>query len=310
MGGLATPPARGLPVALLAWGRLLRLSLAPTAAADVMAGLVLGGAGHLPSLRVSALLVGASLCIYHANLILNDWRDRAADARTRPERPLPSGAVAPAAALTAAVFLCAAGTGLAALIDPRAAAWLGAVGLLAVLYNLAGRGPWSGPLLIAACRAGNLGLGLFVLDATPWRAWLAPAVYGAYVCCVARLGRLEDGADEGLQTGRPRRLLWTAAALLVLGGLSVSDTSRPLAGLAAVCLTGAAAAGLVHRARIVSEWSPAEVQGAMGLALRRLLVMTAAFALASGPPEGQLVALGILLGYPLSWGLRGAFPPS
>jgi hypothetical protein len=150
-------------VRLVAWGRLLRLSLAPSAAADVAAGLTIAhaGAASAPELW---WLVPSSLCIYHGSMALNDWSDRAEDERVRPDRPIPSGAIDPRAALAAALLLLLGGVAFAALALPAAALWMGGVALCASFYNLAGRGPWLGPLLLAACRAGNLGVGWFCVE--------------------------------------------------------------------------------------------------------------------------------------------------
>ena len=89
--------------ALKSWGRLLRLSLAPTAIADVVAGAFWGGAGGAPPLGELALLGLASSCTYHGGMALNDWADRAQDARVRPDRPVPSGGVNARAALIVAL---------------------------------------------------------------------------------------------------------------------------------------------------------------------------------------------------------------
>jgi len=297
---------------LRAWGRLLRVSLAPTAAADVGAGLLLGHGGALPGWRATLLLVGASLCVLHGNLALNDWRDRAADRAARRARPLAAGAIPAGAALAAAALLCAAGVALASAVRPAAGVWISGVALAAALYNLGARGPLAGPALLGLCRGGNLALGLVAAAAfaLPAAAWSAPLLYGLYVALVARLSRLEDGQDAGLAGGRPRRLLFAAAAvLLAAGGLPVG-AAGPGARAAALLLAGAGAWGLTARALSPAPWTPAAVGAAMGLALRRLLVFTAACALLAGTPAGWIAAGAILLGYPLSWSLREAFPPS
>ena len=54
------------------------------------------------------------MLLYWAGMAANDWADRRLDAVERPERPIPSGRVAPAAALGLAAGLTAAGLGLAA----------------------------------------------------------------------------------------------------------------------------------------------------------------------------------------------------
>src|SRR6185369_8346912 len=158
-----------------AWGRLLRLSLAPTAAADIVAGVALGGGAW--SSR-SALLVLASLCVYHGGMALNDWADREEDARVRPDRPIPSGRIRPGVALAVALALLAAGPCLAAAASPLSGAILAAVSLAAAAYDLRGRGPVRGPLLLGICRAGNLAAGIAFAGG---RGFLPAGLYGAYV---------------------------------------------------------------------------------------------------------------------------------
>lgn len=300
-----------------AWLRLLRIALAPSAAADPVAGLVFACGGFPPDAR-AWWLVPASLCVYHGGLVLNDWADRAHDARTRPGRPIPSGAVAPAAALALATVLMIAGVACAWLAAPVMAAWMGSVAALAILYDVAGRGPWSGPLLLAACRAGNLGAGVFwawhsgvALGSVPYLV-APPLLYGAYVFVVSRLGRLEDGEDPRPIGRRPRALLAIAAAILVLvtfQGQGAFDLRR----VPAIAVAFAGAWGLVAEAHARDGWTREDVQRAMGLALRRLLVFTAAtglLACPTAPWEAAITAAVILAGFPLSHALRHAFPPS
>ncbi|HVS11931.1 MAG TPA: UbiA family prenyltransferase [Planctomycetota bacterium] len=308
------------PGASRAWGRLLRLSLAPSAAADVAAGLVLGGFGAWPGGAAPWLLLAASLCVYHGGMALNDWADREADVRTRPDRPIPSGAIPPRAALAAGLGLELAGIALAWLASPRAGLWVLAIAALAVSYDLAGRGPLRGPLLLGACRALNLGLGVYFpgllasqpVSAAPAGGWIPCALYGLYVVFASRLARLEDEEDPRPLGSRPRRALLLAAGALVC--LPFVDPYGP--GLAFSPLAGAiawiAAFGLASAALGTREWSRAAVGRASGLALRRLLAFTAACAALADPlrTSAWIVAAAILCGYPLSWRLRRVFPPT
>ncbi len=302
-------------------GRLLRLSLAPSAAADAVAGLVLGHGGAWPEEARAWWLVPASLCIYHGALAWNDWADREHDARTRPDRPIPGGRVSAGAAFALGAALMLAGIACAWIAAPTSALWMGGVAACAAAYDFAGRGPWIGPLLLGLCRAGNLGAGIAWVAAREWRVVadtdsLWPCiVYGAYVFLVSRLGRMEDGEDARPIGRRPVPLLLAAGALIVL--------AAPLArfGLAwshapAVALGAAAATGLWQAARSAGPqeaWTRARVQAAMGLCLRRLLVFAAVLVLADWSPgrNTPLLAAGVLLaGYPLAHGLRRVFPPS
>ncbi|MFE7357107.1 UbiA family prenyltransferase, partial [Streptomyces sp. NPDC057543] len=87
-----------------AWAELLRVSALFTVPGDALAGAA--ARGRRPD-RGTALAVGASLCLYEAGMALNDWADRDEDAIDRPHRPIPSGRIAPGAALAAAGALTA-----------------------------------------------------------------------------------------------------------------------------------------------------------------------------------------------------------
>jgi 4-hydroxybenzoate polyprenyltransferase len=211
-------------------GRLLRLSLAPSAAADIAAGIVLG-AGFWPGGSAPWLLIAASLCIYHGGMVLNDWSDREHDGRTRPDRPIPSGRVPAGAAALLGFALLVAGPWIALGAERSAAYVLAGVAALAAAYDLFGRGPVLGPLLLGACRAGNMAAGIVLgralgADAYAWeehRAVFAPlaadfvpaALYGGYVAVISVLGRLEDGEDARPLGRLPAMLLAVATAFLL-----------------------------------------------------------------------------------------------
>ncbi|RST08614.1 UbiA family prenyltransferase, partial [Streptomyces sp. WAC05374] len=93
-----------------AWAELLRVSALFSVPGDALAGAAAVGAR--PN-RGTALAIGSSLCLYEAGMALNDWADRDEDAVDRPHRPIPSGRVAPPAALAAAAALTATGLALA-----------------------------------------------------------------------------------------------------------------------------------------------------------------------------------------------------
>jgi 4-hydroxybenzoate polyprenyltransferase len=314
-----------------AWGRLFRISLAPSAVADIAAGVVVA-ARAWPSGAHVYLLMLASLCVYHGGMALNDWADRAADSRVRPDRPIPAGRVSVAQALSVSLALLVLGPAIAWPVCSASALVLAAVSLAAAVYDVVGRGPWRGPFLLAACRAGNLGAGIAygltlrsdlgesIGSAQQLTLLAIPAAYAAYVFFVSRLGRLEDlEQDEPLGAAPALCLGGAALALLALPILALMRIARSgissrheagivVAGAAFVVVWGAAP--LLLRALKTREWQRADVLRAMGLALRRLLVFTAGAALLSGAGPGWIVAAAILCGYPISYGLRGVFPPS
>lgn len=304
---------------LLAVGRLVRLSLFPSAAADIAAGIVLG-AGVWPGGSTPFLLILASLAIYHGGLALNDWGDRDHDGRTRPDRPIPSGDIAPPMALGLGLGGLVLGPALAFALSPRVGMVLAGVALCAALYDLWGRGPWRGPSMLALCRAGNLYAGLLfgILHAQGAGAGsldgrlLFPLAYGLYVFVVSRLGRLEDGEDTLDSDQTPRRILGGIAAILlatgILGGGLVEGSI--LRRMLPVAVALASAWGIVQVSHSPEPFTPQRIGMAMGACLRRLLIVSCIAALASPGPAGLWVAAGILLGYPISASLKRTFPPS
>lgn len=299
----------------LAWGRLVRLSLAPSAIGDALAGLLIGCAGVYPGTADTLLLIVASLCVYHGNLALNDWCDREQDAETRPDRPIPSGSVSAAGALTLASALTLIGVLCAASAAPWAGVWMAGIAGLAGFYNRRGRGPRSGPLLLALCRAGNLATGTIYaaasgLEPSLMHSALAVLLYGGYVHQVSRLGRLEDGEDVDFDPRRVGAFLFSAAALLLAAGFAPRGVANDVAQFPAIFLAAAGASALIIEPLRSTEWTTDRVGRCMGLCLRRLLLFSAIFAWNTSTHAGAWTAGALLLGYPFAWSLRRWFPPS
>jgi 4-hydroxybenzoate polyprenyltransferase len=299
------------------WGRVLRLSLSATAVADVLAGssLALAATRDSASSRAGSIarLVAASLCVYHGGMALNDWADREIDARERPERPLPSGAVSAPVVLAVAAALLVSGCALAAVVELRAGLAMAAVSSAVVAYDLVGRGPWRGPLLLGLCRAGNVAVPILALAGSGSLAQglgLAPVAYGLYVFVLSRLGRFEDAEEALVSDAAPRRLVATASVLLALvWGLPLPGAS--LAGRGVAALLGVAAGLTLWRAvSALRGWSRADVERTMGMCLRRLLMFSGALAALPGSGASLALTALILAGYPVARSLRRVFPPS
>uniref|UniRef100_UPI00146FADD3 SCO3242 family prenyltransferase n=1 Tax=Streptomyces thermovulgaris TaxID=1934 RepID=UPI00146FADD3 len=170
------------------WAELLRLPALFTVPGDALAGAA--AAGRTPGAR-TLLAIGSSLCLYQAGMALNDWADRAEDAAERPHRPLPSGRIAPGAALTAAGAFTALGLALAA--RAGRSALTAAVPLAATVwaYDLRLKRGWAGPAAMAAARGLDLVLGAAasggrIRDAVP-----SAAALGAHTLAVTAVSRHE-----------------------------------------------------------------------------------------------------------------------
>ena len=130
--------------------RLGRISNLPTVWTNVAAGCVIAGGAEWGEF---ALIAMAMTAFYVGGMYLNDYFDRAIDARDRPGRPIDAGEIGAGAVSAIGFGLLAAGVVL--MIPFGLAATLCAV-LLAgaiVLYDVWHKGNALSPLVMGLCRA-------------------------------------------------------------------------------------------------------------------------------------------------------------
>lgn len=220
---------------------LLRPPNVFTAFADSLAGLVvLLALGIAVRDRACAILL-ASGALYLSGIVLNDVFDREIDARERPTRPIPSGAVPVMTAALIGAALMAGGIAIAWWIG-RASGTLALVLAACILiYDGGAKATKLGPLVMGTCRGLDLALGLstgLALD----RAWPPIAVAGPVVLALYVAGLTYIARDEvDGNTARRARTGLTFLALLALGavlalvlapGLPASRWAWPWVGLA------------------------------------------------------------------------------
>lgn len=221
----------GLRTAVRAWVELLRLPALATVPGDALAGAVTARSAGPGSGRSAAPAVGASLCLYAAGMALNDWADREEDAAERPERPIPSGRVRPAAALAAATGLTAAGVALAARAGTRAGLTATALAATVWAYDLGLKRTPAGPVAMGAARGLDLLMGAAATGSVPARAWRAGGVLACHTAAVTAVSRNEV---EGGRSDAP------LVALAVTGALAAGLAVAPL-GVAAAASSAAGA---------------------------------------------------------------------
>ncbi|WP_328381519.1 UbiA family prenyltransferase [Micromonospora zamorensis] len=250
---------------------LVRAPAALSVPGDVIAGAAAAGA---LSPRTPAL-AGASVLLYWAGMAANDWADRGLDAVERPERPIPSGRVTPAAAVGLAAGLTAAGVGLAAAVGGRRAVAL-AVPLAATIwgYDLLAKNTAAGPAVMAACRGLDVLLGASGGRVT--RALPAAATVAAHTWTVTALSRREvTGADATL----PMRTL--AGTALVAASAAVAAPRR-VAVLPAVLAGWYAARYGAAQAEVVRDPSAGRVRAAVGAGITGLPALQGALTARGG----------------------------
>ncbi|MDC2957792.1 UbiA family prenyltransferase [Streptomyces gilvifuscus] len=220
-----------------AWAELLRVPALFTVPGDALAGAAAVAAA--PNSR-TLLAVGSSLCLYEAGMALNDWADRDEDAAERPHRPLPSGRVHPAAALSAACALTAAGLALAARAGRPALTVAAPLAATIWAYDLALKRTPAGPVAMAAARGLDLLLGAAAGTGRPRRALPSAALLATHTLAVTTVSRRETTggstlapltalATTALLTRRLARRATptTGRSLGARGGRATAESARP-----------------------------------------------------------------------------------
>ncbi len=263
--------------------RLGRVSNLPTVWTNVAAGIVL--AGVRPGPLLYAVLAGALSCFYVGGMFLNDAFDCGIDAHERPDRPIPSGAIAAAEVFAVGYGLLTAGVLLVATLAPHPAAVAAALTLAAtiVLYDLWHKNNPFSPLLMGACR-----FLVYVTAALAVARTLAPPVVVGAASLFAYLIGLTYAAKQE-QPARLRRA-WPLAFLMVP---LVHGRSALTGGLLPAVVYVALLAAVLAAVMLLRGTAPDRFPRAVaGLIAAIALVDALAIANAGAPATAMLATLG------------------
>jgi 4-hydroxybenzoate polyprenyltransferase len=290
------PPPLGWQTAL----RLGRVSNLPTVWTNVLAATALAGGVPTP-LATLALIVSMSL-FYVGGMYLNDAFDREIDARERPERPIPSGAVSARTVFTTGFALLGAGLAIPAgfafaLGDLRPLLGGVLLGGAILYYDWAHKGSWLSPAVMGLCRAL-----VYVTCAAATAAELPAAVWWAAALLLAYIVGLScAAAQENLKQIRSAwPLVLLAAPLLYLAPRALAPGAPPLALPCLLVFAAWAVAAVQRLAR-----SAPDLRGGVSMLIAGISLFDAVFAALAGAPA---LALLCLAAAPLTRRLQRSVP--
>jgi len=279
------------PETLLKLGRVSNL---PTVWTNVLAGTLLAN-GAWAGWRNATVLVAMTL-FYIGGMYLNDYFDRAIDARERPQRPIPAGEIS--ANAVAALGFVMLGLGVVLMSALGAVGGLTGALLAAVIvgYDLFHKGNPVAPVVMGLCRAlvyggasaavvGAIAPGL-ALAALAMLAYVAGLTYAARQESLDRVGNLSPLA----LLAAPLALAWPA------WGQGVAAITIYLV------LVGCAAFAVYLLAK--RPW-PGAVSHAVGILIAGISLVDAALLAAGGFID---VALLAAVGFPLTLALQKFIP--
>lgn len=267
--------------------QLVRLPNVFTAAADGLAGWLLAvGTFDRPARWLP--LVGASMALYAAGIVLNDVFDYDIDLEERPGRPLPSGRVSRSFATRLGWSLLGLGLGLAALSGSwRSLAVAGALAGCIVAYDAGGKRTALGPELMGACRGLNLLLGMSQGERLGGpNGWLAAAALAVFVAGVTWISRSET------HTGRVRGVLagMVIQAVAVAGLISAAGSRRDADPIGLFVLAAVGAIVIRAGGRALQDPVPATIQRAVKTGVLALVWLDVGLVAAA---RGPLPALAV-----------------
>ncbi len=293
---------------LAAWLQLFRAPNLLTVPGDPIAGFFLAavvglryGAGTGPLAALAAAAV-ASLLLYMAGLLQNDYYDLEEDRRDRPTRPLPSGRVSPSVALGVSAILMAAGVaagaGAGMLSDDHdwhlTASFAAALAMAILVYNRTTKHiPVVGAINMGLCRGLSLLVGAAAGGWTPTLAGpvsISAAGLTVYIAAVTYIARNETtGKPVGNARFVPPLVLLAWFGYLAwkfdpAGGDRMAWLVPGVVAVAAIMNVTSTAATLA------GEASPLTVQAAIGRFIKALLLIQAALAAMVLVPGGYFAA--------------------
>ena len=232
----------------------------------------------------------ASLCLYHAGMVLNDCFDLEIDNRERPERPLPAGAVKVKTAWYLGWGLLVAGLILASLVSIQTLIIAAILAIAILAYDSGSRRGWFAAINMGLCRYLNWIMAISAVG-IDWNLALLPIPVFFYIVALTRISQEEvDAADRGVLTG--------AAIMLAVGvvcwmlwfliGL-FSDVVGAIGLLLALTF-------LIRRfAVLYLEFSTASVQAMVGAMVFGIIPLDALLLASTGQLLVSLLLLVLLL---------------
>ncbi|MEZ6096319.1 MAG: UbiA family prenyltransferase [Pirellulaceae bacterium] len=179
---------------IIDWLRLVRIANWPSIVGNIIASATIVASDEIWNLPFLVLILLVSMALFGAGMALNDWNDAIADAKDRPQRPIPSGAMGRNAALILVFTLMTCALIGAMIIDWRSADANRPLGVttgitLAIclsiwLYDVLFKRVPLGAFFMGTCRGLNLWLGASIL-AIGWTRFSAPPMSALLLYSIA-----------------------------------------------------------------------------------------------------------------------------
>ncbi|WP_197440264.1 UbiA family prenyltransferase [Polystyrenella longa] len=292
-------------MSLRPWFQLVRLPALFSAWSNIWLGYLLTHEHLLPVTSVLLLML-SSTGLYLAGMAFNDYFDRHIDAKERPFRPIPSGAICPKHALALSVILMLVGFVAASFVSLNSLYIALAISASVLLYDAGGKVYIVGPILMGLCRYLNVLLGAS-LAINLWEPGLQAVALlsGLYVLALTWFGRNEAEESSPVELKIGTLALGFVALLMVravffwyVPANDLDDTAvAPFPIHRLIAFAGLMAVFVLIGRKIIAairQPSPAQVQLAMRTLLTSIIFFDAIYILAFHGCYGYAIATACL----------------
>jgi len=273
----------------LAWLQLMRAPAIFTAISNLVAAHWLATGGD-SNVRALLLLTLSGMALYIGGMVLNDCFDRVIDARERPDRPLPSGRIAPMLAWFVGWLCLGAGVLLAAMHGRASMMIAAALAIAIVSYNRWSKSTWLGPANMGLCRYLNWMLGLSVVSLTPAMLPIALPIF-FYVTALTFVSRVEADASS-----RTPLAIAAGGFILTIAAIGYLYRAGVLPNVAVLALAGIGL--LLILTRIRKTWrtfTPANAQATVGFMIFGIIPLDALMLAGAGYSWAALALLLLMV---------------
>jgi 4-hydroxybenzoate polyprenyltransferase len=274
--------------------KLGRVSNLPTVWTNVLTGTVLA-AGATQGWRTGLVVLAMSL-FYIGGMYLNDYFDRAIDARERPQRPIPAGDISARTVCAFGLGMLGLGVALLTAVGVAAALTGALLALAIVLYDGFHKGNPVAPVIMGFCRAlVYCGAAAVATGAVPVGIMIAALALLAYVAGLTYAARQESFDQVGN--------LWPLVVLMAPMLLALPALANGVVtALVYLALIGCAAYAIYL---LAARPMPGAVPRAVALLIAGISLVDAALLAGAGQ---AMPALAAMLGFPATLLLQRYIP--
>ena len=295
------------PSPWLPWLKLARISAAPSAVSNILAGYLLANSSWFPVTNLFLLAI-SSISLYMSGMVLNDLCDIESDRINNPSRPIPSGHISKKQAIMFYGLLSLIGVATAGIASFTSLAVACMLVSMIYMYSSLLKKTVVAPWAMGSCRFLNILLGASTSNGFPWPpiqdaewvvVWIASAL-GVFI-----VGLTLFAQNEVIVHSKGK--LYRSVMLLVCGAfgfitapwIQIVNKQHALFDFLAYFAVITLILLIVGRKVVIAvTFDPNKIRKTVGMLIKSLIFFDAAVCLLAAPYQFQYFIMTLTLFIP------------